>query len=145
MRERPSFFFRPFRPVVLSLLALLAACTSSSWGSTPPPTSSTGADSGTANRSVTPTSANPAPSGNAQSVSIVNFEFSPATLSVPVGTKVTWTNKGSAAHTVTADQGAFDSHAVQPGASFAFTFTKAGTYAYHCTIHPSMKATVAVQ
>ena len=122
MREKPSLFFRPFRPVVLSLLALLAACTSSSLGSTPP-----------------------APSGNAPSVSIVNFEFSPATLTVPVGTKVTWTNNGSAAHTVTADQGAFDSRAVQPGASFAFTFTKAGTYAYHCTIHPSMKATVTVE
>jgi plastocyanin len=63
---------------------------------------------------------------------------------VKTGTKVTWTNMDSVTHTVTADQGAFNSP-VPPGNSFSFTFTKAGTYTYHCMIHPSMTATIVVQ
>jgi plastocyanin len=46
---------------------------------------------------------------------------------------------------VTADQGAFDSNGLSPGNSFSFTFTKAGTYTYHCKIHPSMTATIMVK
>lgn len=85
-----------------------------------------------------------APSGG-NSVSIVNFAFSPASLTVKVGTKVTWTNNDSVGHTVTADGGAFDSQTVGPNNSFSFTFTKAGTYTYHCAIHPYMTATIIVQ
>ena len=74
----------------------------------------------------------------------MNFSFSPNSLTVKVGTKVAWTNHDSVTHTVTADQGAFNSPG-PPGSSFSFTFTKAGTYAYHCSIHPSMTATIVVQ
>ena len=81
---------------------------------------------------------------DAAAVSIVNFAFEPATLEVPVGTTVTWTNNGGAPHTVTADDGAFDSGTLQPGASFSQTFSAAGTFAYHCTIHPQMVATIVV-
>jgi plastocyanin len=75
----------------------------------------------------------------------MNFAFSPATLTVKTGTKVTWTNNDSVTHTVTADQGAFDSGDLSPGSSFSFMFTKAGTYKYHCNIHHSMMATIIVQ
>jgi plastocyanin len=75
----------------------------------------------------------------------MNFAFSPATLTVKTGTKVTWTNSDSVTHTVTADQGTFDSGGLSPGSSFSFTFTKTGTYSYHCNIHHSMTATVIVQ
>lgn len=78
------------------------------------------------------------------SVTISNFAFSPASISVKVGTSVTWTNKDQDAHTVTDKGGAFGSQALNTGASFKFTFTKAGTYSYYCTIHPFMVATVVV-
>jgi plastocyanin len=75
----------------------------------------------------------------------MNFAFSPATLTVKTGTKVSWTNKDTVTHTVTADQGAFNSGLLSPGNSFSFTFTQAGTYSYHCNIHHSMMATIIVQ
>jgi plastocyanin len=92
-------------------------------------------------------SAAPAPvpaAGNA--VAIRNFAFSPASLTVKVGTKVTWTNQDSDAHTVTSDGSArsLNSRALNTGETFSFTFTKAGTYKYLCTIHPFMTATVTV-
>jgi plastocyanin len=82
--------------------------------------------------------------GNA--VSISGFAFSPASLTVKAGTTVTWTNKDSDAHTVTSQGtgGPLGSVALSTGQSYSFTFTKPGTYAYLCTIHPFMTATVTV-
>jgi len=78
-------------------------------------------------------------------VTIQNFAFSPKTLTVAPGTTVMWTNKDSAAHTVTSDSGStLASGDLSHGKSYAHTFTKAGTYTYHCAIHPYMKATVVV-
>jgi plastocyanin len=85
-----------------------------------------------------------APAGTEVKVQIANFAFSPSTLEVKVGTTVTWTNADSAPHTVTSDDGSFASNDLNQGASFSFTFTTAGTYAYHCGVHPGMKATVTV-
>ncbi len=89
-----------------------------------------------------------APSARAHAavqVTIQNFAFSPAHLSVAPGTTVTWTNKDSVAHTVTSDTSAWpDSGSVNTGQTFSFTFKKAGTYTYHCSIHPSMVGTVTV-
>lgn len=80
----------------------------------------------------------------AQAVTIVNFAFQPATLEVPVGTTVTWTNQGTAPHTVTADDGSFDSGTLQPGGTFSMTFDTPGTFIYHCEIHPNMMGTIVV-
>ena len=78
-------------------------------------------------------------------VTIQNFAFSPETLTVAPGTTVIWTNKDSVDHTVTSDTGAWpDSGSLATNKTFSHTFTKAGTYPYHCSIHPSMKATVVV-
>jgi plastocyanin len=83
--------------------------------------------------------------GQAQSVSIQNFAFSPATLNVIPGTTVTWTNNDSTAHTVTVNSGnGPNSGQLQHGQTYSFTFSQAGTFAYHCNIHPQMKATVVV-
>ena len=74
------------------------------------------------------------------------FGFSPKALTVTVGATVTWKNTTPVAHTVTSDDGAsFDSGIVPAGGTFTFTFTKAGSYAYHCDIHPYMKATIVVK
>ena len=77
-------------------------------------------------------------------VTIVDFAFQPASLEVPAGTAVTWTNSGAAPHTVTADDGAFDSARLAPGANFSQTFGTTGTFTYHCEIHPQMTGTVVV-
>ncbi|PJN38795.1 amidase [Streptomyces sp. CB02959] len=79
-------------------------------------------------------------------VAIKNFAFSPATLKVKAGTTVTWTNQDTDAHTVTSagSGGPLHSAALATHATYSYTFTKPGTYAYLCTIHPFMTATVEV-
>ena len=86
----------------------------------------------------------PATGTTTTAVSIVDFGFKPATLTVPVGTTVTWRNTGAAPHTVTADDDTFNSGNLAAGATFAQTFGSAGTFAYHCNIHASMTATIVV-
>src|SRR5215212_6574164 len=81
---------------------------------------------------------------SANAVSIVDFAFQPASIEVPAGSTVTWTNTGAVTHTVTADDGAYDSGQLKPGTSFSQTFTTPGTYTYHCEIHPQMTGTVVV-
>lgn len=79
------------------------------------------------------------------SITIQNFAFSPATITIPAGTTVTWTNQDTVAHTATSDTGAWDSGTLATGQSYSHTFDTPGTYPYHCTIHPFMKATIIVQ
>lgn len=72
-------------------------------------------------------------------INIDNFSFTPATLTVPVGTKVTWTNKDDVPHTVVSTNNAFThSPALDTDDSFSYTFTRPGTYEYYCSIHPKM-------
>ena len=77
-------------------------------------------------------------------VSIQDFFFDPAQISVAPGTTVQWVNEGAAPHTVTADDGSFDSETLNPGDSFMVTFSGSGTLTYHCEIHPSMTGSVTV-
>ncbi len=77
-------------------------------------------------------------------VTIQNMAFTPQDLQVKVGQKVTWTNQDQLNHTTTSDTGVFDSENVASGNTFSYTFTKAGIYTYHCSIHTSMKAQVTV-
>jgi len=77
-------------------------------------------------------------------VSIVDFAFEPATLNVTTGATVSWTNTGQVVHTVTADNGAFNSGEMSPGATVTGTFNTPGTYTYHCSIHPNMTGTIIV-
>jgi plastocyanin len=125
--------------VVVGTLAL-AGCggTSSTVASTPTDT-------------VGPAAPTATTAGAANTVKIVNsgggFAFTPKTLTVPVGTTVTWNNVSDTAHTSTSDDSSavkWASPDIQPGSTFQFTFTKAGTYTYHCNIHPSMTATIVV-
>lgn len=87
----------------------------------------------------------PARGGTLHTVTISDFAFSPATLTVQVGDTVTWTNLDPVQHTATSTSGAFDSGLLDPDASYSVTFTQAGTYAYLCTPHPSMTGQVVVQ
>lgn len=80
------------------------------------------------------------------SVTIDNFAFSPADITVKAGATVTWTNKDSVTHTVTETDSLKgpDSGNLASGKTYSFTFTAAGTYHYHCSIHPEMLGTVTV-
>jgi plastocyanin len=81
----------------------------------------------------------------ANAVSIAGMAFSPATLTVAIGTTVIWTNNDGMTHTVTSDATNFDSGDLVPGSKFSQVFSVAGTYPYHCTIHPTMKGTIVVK
>jgi len=78
-------------------------------------------------------------------VDIVNFAFSPKEFIIPSGTTVIWRNSDSVPHTVTSDDGFFDSGTILGGGTFSFTFDKVGRYSYFCTLHPYMKATIIVE
>jgi len=78
-------------------------------------------------------------------VKIDNFVFGPQTLTVPVGTTVTWTNSDYIPHTSVSTDGVFKSKVLDTDEKFSYTFTKAGTYPYYCTIHPKMTGKVVVQ
>ena len=138
--------------LALGALVLLAACgggAPSGSGSTPTPATGTTPTATTAGTTPTATTAS-----NGQAVIITtdssgSFAFSPTTLTIKVGTKVTWTNMTQTGHTVTSDDSkSFDSGISNPiaasGGTYSFTFTKAGTFPYHCQIHPFMKATITV-
>jgi plastocyanin len=78
------------------------------------------------------------------SVTIEDFDFDPADVAIQPGDTVMWVNRGNTPHTVTSDDGQFDSEALNPGESFMFTFPEAGTFSYHCEIHPFMTGSVTV-
>ncbi|MFD8499603.1 plastocyanin/azurin family copper-binding protein [Amycolatopsis sp. NPDC059657] len=88
----------------------------------------------------------PAASGSAKSVEAMGYKFTPASVSIAVGDTITWTNHDTAPHNVVITDGPekFTSPTLQTGQTFSFTFTKAGTYSYYCSIHPDMKASVTV-
>lgn len=79
-----------------------------------------------------------------QTVSIHNFAFSPAVLTINTGDTVKFVNQDDETHTASATEGAFDSGPLNPNATFSYTFTKAGVYHYYCRIHTSMKGTIVV-
>ncbi|HLX59231.1 MAG TPA: plastocyanin/azurin family copper-binding protein [Ktedonobacteraceae bacterium] len=136
--------------LAFAALVLLAACGGGGTTSTGTTPTAGGTTPTTAPSGSTPTTA---PSGNTMAVSIISsntFAFSPAAITIKVGTTVTWTNMTSAPHTVTSDDGkSFDSGISNPisasGGTYSHTFMQPGTFTYHCQIHPFMKATVIVQ
>ncbi len=98
----------------------------------------------------------PAPPGPSASVSVADYSFTPNAVTVKVGTTVTWTNSGTADHTVSADDASWGGGPLAgvggglygmgggAGGSYARTFSTAGTFPYHCAIHPTMTGTVTV-
>jgi plastocyanin len=116
---------------LLGVLLLAIACGSgpAGGGATPAPSASSG----------------PAAPAGGSMVVIDNFMFMPATLTVPVGTTVTWKFDDSTEHTVTANDNSFSSPPMSGGRTYTHTFSTAGTVAYHCSIHPFMTGTIVVR
>lgn len=140
---RYQFRARLMIPAVTGL-AILAGCggapatgtTTPAAAEPMPPAAGSGQDA--------PVATNDAPVAT-NTVAIQNFAFSPATVTVKAGTTITWTNRDSDAHTVTAmPAGSFHSPTLNTGQSFQHTFTAPGQFDYLCTIHPFMTATVVV-
>lgn len=86
------------------------------------------------------------PSAEVSTVILQNYAFNPSTISVKAGTTVTWTNQDNTAHKIVSDTGQheLESNDMIKGEIYEHTFNTAGTYTYHCAIHPSMKGTVIV-
>lgn len=78
-------------------------------------------------------------------IDIQGYAFSPSSITINVGDTIVWTNYDSASHTVTSNDGTFDSGSITNGNTFSFTFTSAGTFDYYCAPHPSMTGSVTVQ
>jgi plastocyanin len=107
---------------------------------TPTPTRST--------PSPTPKPPTPTPTPTTVNVTIIDngsFAFSPQTLNIRVGITIIWKNNTTVPHTVTSDNGVFNSGTISPGGTFSLIFTQAGTFAYHCNIHPFMTASIIVK
>ena len=122
----------PALVTVATAATLLAGCggSDSNAGSPPKPTTA-------------PAKSASAASGSA--VTISGFKFAPASVTVQPGAKVTVINNDSTAHTATADDGnSFDTGPLDPGSSQTISVSKPGSYPYHCSIHPFMKATIVV-
>ncbi|MEO6469548.1 MAG: cupredoxin domain-containing protein [Acidimicrobiia bacterium] len=91
------------------------------------------------------TSETAAASTGVPSVTIKNFAFGPAKLTVAQGTKLQVTNADGAAHTFSARNDSFSSPVLDPGTRAAITLSKSGTFAVYCKIHPNMAGTVVVR
>ena len=79
------------------------------------------------------------------SAGMENFAFVPPEVTAAVGETITWTNSDAAPHTVTLDDGACDTGHIAQNASAGLVFDAAGTYPFHCTVHPNMKGTITIQ
>lgn len=121
-----------------SVLVIATAC--GGGGSTPKPAASTAASVPAASVAAASCAAG---TGTGQQVGIANRAFTPATLTVSAGSTVTWTNADTATHSVTFDNGP-DCGNLATGASTTVTFSAAGSYPYHCKIHPSMTGSITV-
>ena len=89
--------------------------------------------------------ANEKPSAATGEVKIDNFSFGPQTVTIPVGATVTWTNRDDIPHTSVSTDGVFKSKVMDTNETFSYTFAKAGTYPYYCSIHPKMTGQVVVK
>lgn len=134
--------------VLFMLVSALAGCTDAE----PEPASTSTTDSSTPTGSSTGSSSTSttAPAPTTWNLDIADNSFPGGSIEIQVGDTVRWTHAGSNPHSVTADDGSFDSGSATPadwmraGDVFEFTFDAAGSFPYHCDVHPSMTGTITV-
>ena len=139
-RRLPSWRLPSWRLAALAAASMLvlAACGAGASGAASTAPSTTLAQTAPSSPAV------PSPPAATATVGILNFKFTPATLTVKVGTTVTWTNMDAIAHTVNFATGDVNSSTLNQNDHFTHTFTAAGTYDYICSIHPFMHGSVTV-
>ncbi|HEY3523978.1 MAG TPA: cupredoxin family copper-binding protein [Candidatus Limnocylindrales bacterium] len=157
---------RPFAALVASVAVAAAACAggvaspsvapsvaapASASVAASPSVASSGSTKGYGSESPSPSveastaeSESPSSGGGGDAVTILNFSFGPDSITVAKGSTVTWTNQDDVGHTVTFDKGDDTSGTLNQGATYKEKFKTAGTFTYHCRIHPSMTGTVIV-
>jgi len=111
------------------------------------PTQQQAAQTGnTAPATVTGENASNSPQQNQKTISILNYVFDPATVTIKTGTTVTWVNNDPISHKIVSvtNPPVFSSDNISQGGSYSFTFTTAGTFGYFCQIHPMMKGSIVV-
>jgi plastocyanin len=129
--------------IAISTIAVLALAACSGTSTAAPTVAAGGGATAAAGGGGAPCSV--ATSAGAVAASMKNIAFDPATINAKVGDTITWTNNDTTTHTVTLDnQSACDTGNITPGATGSLTFTAAGTYAFHCKIHSSMKGTITI-
>jgi len=125
-------------PLVLLTIAALAACSASTTGGTPQASAQAptpGASAGGGGGGACAVAA--AGATATVTVQIKDFKFSPQPVQAKVGDVVGWTNGDSANHSATMDDGSCGTDALSQGATGLLVFNKAGTYTYHCKVHPT--------
>ena len=123
------------KTIVIALLVTLGAGCGKGYSSTPASPSPTPAPVGPSSPVTIPTGA----------ASLGDRAYSPDEITVAVGSTVTWTNTDTVAHTSTSNGSGWNSGTIAPGQQFSTTLQTAGTFAYHCAIHPGMVGTVTVR
>ncbi len=127
---------------LLVLVVLISGCTSTTTTQTNPqpttPAVTTTITPTATTPVVTTTTVQPTPTPAIVSINIKSYTFVPATVTVPKGTTVTWTNGDSVAHTVTSVSREFDSGSIDPGKTWSYVFNQGGTFEYSCSIHTTM-------
>ncbi len=130
---------RSLAALAVSALIVLAGCSSSGASSAPATAASSGAPASAAGSACSETTA-----AGTVPVSIVDFAFNPTSITAKVGDVVGFTNTGSTAHNATLDDGSCKTPNINPTKTDGLTFTAAGTYKFHCSIHNQMTGTIVV-
>ena len=138
-----------FLVIIAAGALLVGACSSGGATTAPSAAASAAAPSVEASVAASEPAAGGAPCAESKtagevSVSIEGFAFNPADITAKVGQTITFTNGDSAPHTASLDDGSCTTPQITAGGSDGLTFTAAGTYPFHCSVHPTMKGTITV-
>jgi len=138
---------RPLVTLSAGAILILAACSSGGATSAPSaeaPAAPSAAASAEASAPVAGAACSESAAAGEVSVAVKDFAFNPADITAKVGQTITFTNGDSAPHTATLDDGSCTTPNIASGSSDGLTFTAAGTYPFHCKVHPNMKGTITV-
>jgi plastocyanin len=136
---------RPAVAAVASVLAIfvLAGCSGGGGGTNPPVVTDTPSQPA-ASAGAPTTGCGPSSETAAVTVEIAGFEFGPAEATASVGDTVSWSNADAAPHTATLDDGGCETGNIPAGGAGGLVFNEAGTFAYHCAIHPTMTGSITI-
>jgi plastocyanin len=141
VKIKKIIFISIFAVSLLAVLAAFSGCASSGQAASTSAAGQTTAAATTAAGPIVTLETNPA---SKNEILIESNSFKPDNITIKAGDTITWTNKDSYNHTVTGNNAEFDSGNIASGAKFSFTFSKEGSYKYHCSIHTSMTGTITV-
>jgi plastocyanin len=127
--------------LTLVVIVAVAGCSSAA---TSAPSSAAATSAAPSSAAPSSAAASASAASGAPAVAIKGFAFNPATIQAKVGENITWTNDDTVAHTVTLDDGSSKSGNIDSGTTYSHAFAQAGTFTYHCEIHPQMKGTITV-